>query len=470
MDYPNKGIIRTEEGPVKVACALPGQTVRCSIKKFRSGSGEGILREVVKKAADETEVPCPHYGKCGGCLYQTFTYAKELEIKEGQVRRLIEPVLEAQSSSYEFEPILASPVYGGYRNKMEYSFGDEYKDGPLALGMHRRGSMYDIETVVSCNIADADNSLIIRETVDFFAGLNIRYYHKITHIGYLRHLLVRRTRTGEILIGLVTSSQTEMMPVGHSEEDILSGYTGVLRKLEDEGKLNGSIHGIIHIVNDSVADAVKADKVDVLYGEDFITEELLGLKFKITPFSFFQTNTYGAEVLYSKVREYAVSSCSTDGGTIYDLYSGTGTIAQIMAGGFKGEVIGVEIVEEAVSAACDNARLNGLDNCKFIAGDVLNVLDELSEKPDLIIIDPPRDGIHPKALPKIIGYGVDTIIYVSCKTTSLARDLPVFLEAGYEVKKICPVDQFPRTGNIEVCCLLEQLKSAKEHIEITIDA
>jgi len=182
MDYPNKGIIRTEEGPVKVACALPGQTVRCSIKKFRSGSGEGILREVVKKAADETEVPCPHYGKCGGCLYQTFTYAKELEIKEGQVRRLIEPVLEAQSSSYEFEPILASPVYGGYRNKMEYSFGDEYKDGPLALGMHRRGSMYDIETVVSCNIADADNSLIIRETVDFFAGLNIRYYHKDEYV------------------------------------------------------------------------------------------------------------------------------------------------------------------------------------------------------------------------------------------------------------------------------------------------
>ena len=194
---------------------------------------------------------------------------------------------------------------------------------------------------------------------------------------------------------------------------------------------------------------------EVLYGKDFFTEELLGLRFKVTPFSFFQTNSHGAEVLYNTARSYlsAGSEAGRDRGIVYDLYSGTGTIAQLMAPAAS-RVIGVEIVEEAVEAARINAVENGLTNCEFIAGDVLKVLDTIEQKPDTIILDPPRDGIHPKALPKILSYGVDNILYISCKPTSLARDLPAFIAAGYRpVRGVC-VDQFPWTSSVETVCLL----------------
>jgi 23S rRNA (uracil-5-)-methyltransferase RumA len=215
-------------------------------------------------------------------------------------------------------------------------------------------------------------------------------------------------------------------------------------------ELEGEIAGILHTVNDSLADVVQNDHTDILVGRDYFYEELLGLKFKITPFSFFQTNSKGAEVLYSTAREFLGD---IDNQTVFDLYSGTGTIAQMLAPVAK-NVVGVEIVEEAVEAAKENAALNGLDNCTFIAGDVLKVLDDLKEKPDTIVLDPPRDGIHPKALPKIVAYGVDKIIYISCKPTSLARDLEAFAAAGYEVKRATCVDMFPWTGHVETVVLM----------------
>jgi len=220
-------------------------------------------------------------------------------------------------------------------------------------------------------------------------------------------------------------------------------------------KLDGKIVGILHTKNDSVADVVKSDETVILYGQDYFYEELLGLKFKISQFSFFQTNSLGAEVLYNTAREY-IGELGDREKVVFDLYSGTGTIAQLMAPVAK-KVIGVEIVEEAVEAAKKNAALNGLSNCEFIAGDVLKVLDDIEEKPDMIILDPPRDGIHPKALPKIIHYGVDRIVYISCKPTSLVRDLEVFLENGYMVERAVAVDQFPWTANCETVCLLSKI-------------
>ncbi|MDE7250636.1 MAG: methyltransferase domain-containing protein, partial [Lachnospiraceae bacterium] len=201
----------------------------------------------------------------------------------------------------------------------------------------------------------------------------------------------------------------------------------------------------------------QSDHMEILYGQDYFYEELLGLKFKVSTFSFFQTNSLGAEVLYETAREYIGQI--NDGGipdkVVFDLYSGTGTIAQLMAPVAK-KVIGVEIVEEAVEAARKNAELNGLHNCEFISGDVLKVLDEIEERPDMIILDPPRDGVHPKALRKIIGYGIDRLVYISCKPNSLVRDLEVFLENGYEVKRAVAVDQFPWTANVETVCLLSK--------------
>ena len=261
---------------------------------------------------------------------------------------------------------------------------------------------------------------------------------------YLRHLLVRKAaKTGEILVALVTTTTMEAD---------LQEYVNLLLDL----KLSGKIAGILHIQNDSVADIVQSDKTDILYGKDYITEELLGLQFKISTFSFFQTNSLGAEVLYNTAREF-IGDLGKGEKTVYDLYSGTGTIAQMMAPVAK-KVIGVEIVEEAVVAARENAKLNGLENCEFIAGDVLKVLDDVEEKPDFIILDPPRDGIHPKALNKIIDYGVERLIYISCKPTSLVRDLEVFLERGYRVDKAVAVDQFPWTANCETIVLLSKCR------------
>ncbi|MBD5395828.1 MAG: 23S rRNA (uracil(1939)-C(5))-methyltransferase RlmD [Lachnospiraceae bacterium] len=449
IDFPNKGIVDTGEGVCVVKNALPGQKVRLAVNKVRHGKAEGRLLEVEENSLLETGSPCPHFGTCGGCTYISLPYEEQLKIKEGQIMRLLNSVLDKQDRPWSFEGIKGSPAVYAYRNKMEFSFGDEVKDGPLALGMHKRGSFYDIVTVQECQIVDEDYRSILSYTRDYFDNEKITFFHRLRHTGYLRHLLVRKAaKTGEILAALVTTSQ---------EEHDLKPWVEGLLSLD----LKGKFAGILHITNDSVADVVQSDHTDILYGQDFFYEELLGLKFKITTFSFFQTNTLSAEVLYELAREYVgdlkggcKDNCEPDK-VVYDLYSGTGTIAQLLAPVAK-KVIGVEIVEEAVEAAKKNALENGLHNCEFIAGDVLKVLDTIEEKPDMIVLDPPRDGIHPKALYKIIDYGIDKLVYISCKPTSLVRDLEVFLEKGYVVEKAAAVDQFPWTTGIETVVLLSR--------------
>lgn len=456
VDFPGKGIVRVGEETAVVKMCLPGQRIRFSVNKVRKGKAEGRLVEVMEASPLETGHPCSHFGLCGGCTYLSLPYEEQLRVKEQQVKRLLDSALEGRQGGWTYEGIKGSPVAYEYRNKMEFSFGDEYKDGPLALGMHKRGSFYDLVTVEDCRIVDADYRLILKTVREYFADREVRFFHRMTHEGYLRHLLVRKaSRTGEILAALVTSSQSPWKTQGdRSEEELLEGFLESLRSLEDGGILKGRFAGILHIVNDSVADVIKSDRTDILYGQDSFYEELLGLRFKISTFSFFQTNSHSAEVLYETARSYVGDLGGRDK-TVFDLYSGTGTIAQLMAP-VSGKVIGVEIVEEAVEAARKSAAENGLTNCEFLAGDVLKVLDEVEEKPDVIILDPPRDGIHPKALPKIIGYGVDRIVYISCKPTSLVRDLEVFLEGGYEVERAVAVDQFPWTSGVECVCLLKR--------------
>ena len=480
IDFPNKGIVVVNEeedgGSKKVTCvvknALPGQRVTFLVNKLRKGKAEGRLLAIEECSAVEKESPCPYFGRCGGCLYLSLPYKEQLKIKEEQVKRLLEYCLDGRQKPWIFEGIKASPAVYEYRNKMEFSFGDEVKDGPLSLGMHKRGSFYDVVTVDQCQIVDEDYRLILGTVLNFFQRQKLSFYHRLRHEGYLRHLLVRKAvKTGEILVALVTTSQWEKGQEGKKagqelqekmeacqgeEKSMLEAWKEELLKLD----LNGKISGILHITNDSVADIVKSDRTRILYGQEYFYEELLGLRFKISPFSFFQTNSLGAEVLYQTVRDYIGDLGSIDpqgkaDKIVYDLYSGTGTIAQLMAPVAK-KVIGVEIVEEAVEAAEKNAALNGLSNCQFIAGDVLKVLEKIEEKPDFIILDPPRDGIHPKALKKIIDYNVQRLIYVSCKPTSLVRDLEAFLENGYEAERVVAVDQFPWTGNIETVCLLSK--------------
>lgn len=430
IDFPNKGIVAIDDTKVIVKNTVAGQKVRFAVNKVRKGKCEGRLLEVLEKSPLEVrDAACSKFGLCGGCTYQTISYEEQLNMKKNQVKKLIDEVCE----DYTFEGILGSPIEWGYRNKMEFSFGDEVKDGPLALGLHKKGSFHDIVTVDDCKIVDNDYNLVLTCVLTYFAERGTSFYRKLSHEGYLRHLLVRRaTKTGEMLINLITTTQ-ETLDLSELVENLLAL------------PVSGKIVGILHTDNDSMADVVQCDSMEILYGQDYITEELLGLKFKISTFSFFQTNSLGAEVLYSKARDYVGE---TKDKLIFDLYSGTGTIAQIIAPVAK-KVIGVEIVEEAVEAAKVNAGLNNLTNCEFIAGDVLKVIDTIEERPDLIILDPPRDGIHPKALDKIIDYGVDRLVYISCKPTSLARDLVILQEKGYKVEKVCAVDMFPGTVHVE---------------------
>ena len=453
VEFPNKGVVTVaEEGKsVIVKNGIPGQKVKFCVNKFKRGNAEGRLLEVLEKSPLETRKPvCSIFPVCGGCMYQTMSYEAQMDMKAEQVKNILN---EAVNGEYLFEGVKASPKEFAYRNKMEFSFGDEYKDGPLTLGLHKKGSTYDVLTASDCKLVHDDMTKILNCVLEYFKQRNVSYYKKMQHTGYLRHLLLRRgDRTGEILVNLVTTTQ---------EEHDMSPLKEALLNLELEGK----IVGFLHILNDSLSDVVQSDETRIIYGQDYFYEKLLNLEFKITPFSFFQPNSRGAEVLYSTVRDYIGDINDM---TVFDLFSGTGTIAQVLAPVAK-QVIGVEIIEEAVEAAKENAAYNGLSNCKFIAGDVFKVLDEIEEKPDVIVLDPPRDGIHPKALPKILDYGVDKIVYISCKVTSLARDLEMIQARGYEVVKSVAVDQFCQTVHVETVVLLGRKKSTEDMVYAYVD-
>ena len=452
-DYPCKARVKCEEGIVAVKNALPGQRVLVRIGRSREGRADGTLVEVKSRSTLETGRICAHFGDCGGCAYLSMSEGDEVNLKGEQMKKLFSGRVSESERKYGISPIWdgirQSPKVYGYRNKMEFSFGDETKGGDLNVGLHKRGAFHDIIDTSDCMIVDEDYRTILRLTRDYFRKKKTPFYHKTTHSGYLRNLMVRKAAyTGEILVCLVSASSEKF---GEDDKDLLNGYKDLLVNASYEGKLAG----LVHIICDALSDAIIPDKTEVIYGEDHINDRLLGLDFKIGPYSFFQTNSYSAEVLYGMVREYVEKCGGADGKTVYDLYCGTGTIAQIAAPAAS-KVIGVEIVPEAVEAAVKNAERNGIGNCEFICGDVLKVLDDLDEKPDIIILDPPRDGIHPKALPKIIDYGVDHIVYISCKPTSLERDLEMLLDSGYMIERYGCVNQFPWTKEVETVMLLKK--------------
>ncbi|MEG0379338.1 MAG: 23S rRNA (uracil(1939)-C(5))-methyltransferase RlmD, partial [Eubacterium sp.] len=407
IQFPGKswGMVEDTNGPKKVIIknGIPGQCLSVRITKKRSSKIEGQVLEILEPSPMEVPAECPAFGICGGCTYQSLPYEEQLKLKSEYVRGLLE---NAKITGFEFDGIIPSPEIFGYRNKMEYSFGDDVKDGPLLLGMHERGSFYNIVKTDCCKLTDEDFNTIQKAVLAYFREKGESYFHKRTHEGFLRHLVVRKGKqTGEILVNLVTTTEKAL---DHE------AFTALLLNLS----LEGQIKGILHTINDGVADVVKKDDLHILYGEDRITDKILGLTFEISTFSFFQTNTLGAEKLYGVVRDYVGAQKDK---IIFDLYCGTGTIAQVLSPVAK-KVIGIELIEEAVAAADINAKKNNLNNCQFIAGDVMEKVEALEDHPDIIILDPPRDGIHPKAIFKIINFKPDTFIYVSCKPTSLARD------------------------------------------------
>ena len=382
---------------------------------------------------------CKHDEFCGGCIYQGTSYEEQLKIKESEVLALLD---KKDIKCEQIMPIEPAPCQYRYRNKMEYTFGDQVKDGPMTLGMHQKRRFMSIVTVDECQLVHPDFNKILRATLDFCTEREYRHYHKKTHRGLMRNLIVRRgVHTNELLVNIVTSSEP-----GFDEE----AFVELLKGLELEHELVG----VLRTFNDNIADAVNCDELKVLDGRDYYMEKIMGLEFKVSAFSFFQTNIEAVENLYS----YAISLIDDFSGKVaFDLFCGTGTITQTLAQKAK-RAVGVELVEEAVEAAKVNAQLNGLDNCEFIAGDVFEVLETVSEKPDVIVVDPPRMGISPNALDKIISYKVEQIVYVSCNPKTLVENLYYLDYYGYKVKVLKPFDNFPNTKHIECVCLLELKK------------
>ena len=389
---------------------------------------------------------CPQSEFCGGCIYQGISYDEQLRAKEHEVLKLLEA---KDVQPQKIDVIEGCPSQFCYRNKMEYTFGDFVKDGETTLGMHRKKNFMSIVTVDNCQLVDPDFNVILRAVLDFVNENGYPFYHKRSHNGLMRNLIIRKgVRTEELLINIVTTSED-----GFNEGE----FTEMLLRLSENSELNNKIVGILRTFNDSLADAVVPESVKTLWGRDYYNEKILGLDFKVSAFSFFQTNVEAVERLYTEALDLI---SSFEGKKVFDLYCGTGTITQILALKAK-EVLGIEIVSEAVDAARENAKLNNLDNCSFLAGDVFEVLSSVEDKPDVIVVDPPRVGIQPKALDKIISYGVDEILYISCNPKTLVENLRYLNYYGYKCDYLKPFDNFPMTKHIETVTLLSKVDTKK---------
>ncbi|MDO5301090.1 MAG: 23S rRNA (uracil(1939)-C(5))-methyltransferase RlmD [Tissierellia bacterium] len=431
LEYPNRTTAETEEGTIALKGGIPGQKVALQTR----GKGrrkKGKLMEVLEPSPLEIPSPCPNAAVCGGCSYMTLDYEAESQLKKELMEELFKPFGVAEV------PYTPSPEPYRYRNKMEYTFGDWEKGGPLTLGLHRKAHFYDIVDTEGCLLVPEDMEILRKATQNHFRERGTSYYHRARHEGLLRHLVIRHsTHEDSYLLNLVTT---------HTEEK-LDHWVDMLTSLD----LQGKVAAIYHTETNDLADAIKPEKVTHLYGSKTIEEELLGLKFHVGPFSFFQPNPHTAKIIYKKAQELLRG----DKGIVYDLYSGTGTIAQLMAQSAR-HVYGIEIIQEAVESAQNSAKENGIQNATFLAGDVLQTLENLPEKPDTIIVDPPRDGIHPKAIGKIIATAAPQILYISCNPKTMARDLNHFQQAGYNIQHLEAIDQFPHTVHVETVVLMSR--------------
>lgn len=436
--YPNISTASYNDKKVQFKGGIIGQKVALKTLRQKKDSIKAKLQEVLESSYLETIEGCPQTGVCGGCTYQKLTYEDELNYKRNLINDLFSN-LQDQTIPH----INASPEIYAYRNKMEYTFGDEFKDGPITLGLHRKNRFYEIVNTIGCNIINSDFEMIRQFTMQFFYNHGFKSYHKIKNEGALKFFIIRYSfATKEIMINLVTKEDKTI------SEELLAEFVEEAQKL----KLEGEIVSAFHTISNSTADAVVPEQIRHIYGQDHITEKINGLQFNISPFSFFQPNPMGAQKLYNKALEFAGD---IEDKLVYDLYCGTGTISQIFAKKAR-KVIGVELIEEAVEKAKENAALNNIQNCEFIANDVLLEIENLTQTPDILVLDPPREGIHPKAIGKILDLETRTVVYISCNPKTMARDLEEFIDRGYKIVQIEVFDQFPRTAHVETVVLIQR--------------
>lgn len=434
--YPGIGIAFVENHLMHAKNTFPGQVILGRHLKNKQGIGQLMVLEKIKNAPWEVEPKCVHYEKCGGCMSQEVPYDMQVAYKEKEV---LEMIRASGLDTGTYHGIRGSEEQYHYRNKMEYTFGDESKGAPLGLGLHLLSRKNSIVTVDRCQLVSEDFNRILTRTLDYFSRSGLPYYRAMSHQGTLRNLIVREGKnTGELMAILVTATDPELDPKAWAE-DLL------------QTELDGKLSSIYHVTNDSLQDAVVVDRMDLIYGEPVITDTLHGLQFKISPMSFFQTNTDAAERLYQQVIDFAGDLSDKE---VFDLYCGTGTIGNILAPHAR-HVTGVEIIEEAALMARDNARLNGNENTTFIAGDVKDVLEQLEKAPDLIVVDPPRGGIHPKALDHMRAFKARQIIYVSCNPKTMVQDLLKMEE--YKVTDLVIMDNYPNTNHVEAIVLMSRV-------------
>jgi 23S rRNA (uracil1939-C5)-methyltransferase len=435
LAYGGNGVARHDGFVIFVRQALPGDLVRARVTKVKRGFAEASMVEVLTPGPDRVEAPCAHVGACGGCRFQDYAYERQLEAKHTQVREAL--VRIGGFDEPPLEPIVPAASVFRYRNKLEYSFTEG--DRGVALGFHRAGRWDEVLPVDECWLTTGLGNDVRRAVETWAREERLTAYDQATHEGYLRHLVVREGRnTGQMLVQLVTGQ-------GRRFEE---GYlVDVLRRFPE-------VRSIYWAVNERPAEVTNLPAT-LLWGEEAIEEEILGLRFRLRPNAFLQTNTEMAETLYGLARDLAALSGNE---TVYDLYCGTGTIGLALASRAL-TVWGVEISEESVACAIENAELNGITNAAFFAGNVSLALEELRDRagaPDVVVVDPPRAGLAGKALRRMARLNAPRIVYVSCNPTTLASDARTLRdEFGYGLVRCHPVDMFPHTPHIESVNLLE---------------
>ena len=438
LAYGGNGVARLNGFVVFVKRGLPGDTVRARVTKVKRSHAEAFALEVVDAGAPRVEAPCAHYPACGGCRFQDLAYEAQLAAKADQVRDALERI--GGLTGFELEPALGANAVFHYRNKLEYSFTRDANG--VALGFHRAGRWDDVLAVEKCWLT-TDLGNAIREAVAEWARAEgLVPFDQLTQEGFLRHLVVREGRnTGQALVTLVTA------PAGPGDQGVgwWESFVSTLRRFPEVRSINWA-------VNDSPAEVTNLP-TRVLWGNEAVEEEILGLRFRVRPNAFLQTNTGMCEELYRLAIEYAAL---TGEETVYDLYSGIGTIGLAMARDAL-TVWGVEASEESVACALENAELNGIANAAFFAGDVAAAVGELRDRagdPDVVVVDPPRAGLTGKALRLVGGLAAERLVYVSCNPTTLAGNAKELTgEVGYRLERARPVDMFPHTPHVETVAL-----------------
>jgi len=437
LAFGGNGVARLNGFVVFVRRGLPGDTVRARVTKVQRRHAEALVTEVLQPSPLRVEAPCKHYPACGGCRFQDLAYEAQVEAKHAQVGDALHRI--GGLADPPLEEILAAEEVFHYRNKLEYSF-TQLEDGPT-LGLHMAGRWDEVLQIDYCWLT-TDLGNAIRNTVREWArGDKLVAYDQAEHTGYLRHLVVREGRnTGQVLVQLVTSP---------GERFDTGGFVDTLRQFPEVRSVHWSI-------NDTPAEVTTNLPTQLLWGEEAIEEELCGMRFRVRPNAFLQTNTRMAEKLYETAREFAAL---TGDETVYDLYCGIGTIGLLLARDAL-TVWGIDVSEESIACALENAELNGIGNAAYFAGNVGQALEELHERagePDVVVVDPPRAGLAGKALKRLGEIGAPRIVYVSCNPTTLAGDVKrLRAEYGYELKRVKPVDMFPHTPHVEAVALLER--------------